>query len=42
MISDDMVEANEASSTDRRLTLEEERTDGFLDGVRIEASSADR
>ena len=42
MISGDMVEANEASSTDRRLTLEEERTDGFLDGVRIEASSADR
>ena len=39
---DDMVATSEASSADRRWTLEEERTDDFLDGVISEASSADR
>ena len=41
-LSDDMVGTNEASSADRRFTLEEERTGGFLDGVLVAASSADR
>ena len=33
---------NGAFSADRRLRLEEERADDVLDGVRIEASLADR
>ena len=41
-LSDDMVGTNEASSADRRWTLEEARTDDFLDGVLSEASSADK
>ena len=34
--------ASDASSADRRRTLDEERTDDFLEGVFSDASSADR
>ena len=39
---DDMVGTSLASSADRRRTLDEQRTDDFLDGVLNEGSSADK
>ena len=42
IFSDDMVGTSEATSADRRRTLDEVRTYDFLNGVFSEASSADR